>query len=169
MVKPLNEQKLSHKIHTQKSHSLTEEFEHMRDAIMRRAYEIFASRPYQFAGPLDDWLAAEREMVWQPQLAVTENDTGYTLEVAVPGLKADDIEVHSTEEEILVKSSACPPAPEGETVHVCEFPRGRVFRSVTLPRKIERDKVSAELHDGILRITVPAAKAEVARKVPVAA
>lgn len=169
MAKPLSEQKLSHKVHTQKSHSLTQEFDDMREAVMRRAYEIFAGRPEHLAGPLDDWLAAEREMVWQPPLAVTENAEGYELEVAVPGLKAEDIEVHSTEEAILVKSSVCPPSPTGDTVHVCELPQGRVFRSVTLPRRIERDKVSAELHDGILRITVPAAQIEAARKVPVAA
>jgi HSP20 family protein len=169
MAEPLSEQKLSHQVHTQKSHSLTQEFDDMREAVMRRAYEIFAGRPAHFAGPLDDWLAAEREMVWQPPLAVTEYAEGYGLEVPVPGLKADDIEVRSTEEAVQVKSTACPPSPTGDTVHVCALPQGRVFRAVTLPRRSERDKVSAELHDGILSITVPAAQIEAARKVPVAA
>lgn len=169
MVKPLNEQKLSHKVETHKTQSLSEELTQLRDTVMQRAYEIFCQRPAGLAGPLDDWLAAERELVWQPLMTVAENDEGFVLEVAVPGLKASEIEVHSTEDEILVKSEACGAAPEGEILHVCELPRGRVFRAVHLPRKINRDKVSAELRDGLLKITVPAAPAERARQVPVAA
>jgi len=169
MVKPLNEHKLSHKVETRQAQSLTEELTQLRDNVMQRAYEIFCERPAEGAGPLDDWLAAERELVWQPLMTVAENDDGFVLEVAVPGLKASEIEVQSTEDEILVKSAACAAPPAGEILHVCELPRGKVFRTVQLPRKINRDKVSAELHDGLLKITVPAAPAAQPRNVPVAA
>lgn len=169
MVKPLHEQKLTHKVETRPAQSLAEELTQLRDAIMQRAYEIFCDRPAGLAGPLDDWLAAERELIWQPLMTVAENDDGFVLEVAVPGLKASEIEVQSTEDEILIKSEACATPPAGEILHVCELPRGKVFRTVQLPRKINRDKVSAELHEGLLKITVPAAPVPQARKVPVAA
>lgn len=169
MVKPLNEHKLAHKVETHPSPSLADELTQLRDSVMQRAYEIFCQRPAGLAGPLDDWLAAERELVWQPLMTVAENDDGFVLELAVPGIKAGDIEVHSTDDEILVKSDSSGTPPAGDILHVCELPRGKVFRTVHLPRKINQDKVTAELHDGLLKITVPTAPAARARKVPVAA
>ncbi len=169
MAKPLNEQKLSHKVETHPTSSLRDEFTRLRDTVMQRAYDIFCQRPAELAGPLDDWLAAERELVWQPQMTVAETAEGFVVEVAVPGLKPADVEVQSTDDEILIKSAVCGSAPEGEVLHVSELPRGRVFRAVHLPRKIDREQVSAELRDGLLKITVPAAPAEAARNVPVAA
>ena len=168
MVKQATEQKQGCKVQTRKASSLIEEMDALRGAIMQRAYEIFAGRDGRYGGPLDDWLAAERELVWQPPMAVSQHNGGYRIELAVPGLKAGDIEVQSTEEEILVKSAACASgcAP-GDTLCLSELPQGHVFRTIALPRTIDREHVTAELHDGLLHIEVPMAAAAVSRKVPV--
>ena len=76
MAKPLNEQKLSHKVETHPTSSLRDEFTRLRDTVMQRAYDIFCQRPAELADPLDDWLAAERELVWQPQMTVAETAEG---------------------------------------------------------------------------------------------
>jgi HSP20 family protein len=43
-------------------------------------------------------------------------------------------------------------------VHLCEFERGRLFRSVHLPEPIDPDSVTAECRDGLLRLTAAVAK-----------
>ena len=168
MAKQSSEPKLACKVTTRKASSLMEEMDDLRQSIMQRAYEIFCGGR-SLGGPLDDWLAAERELVWQPPIAVSEHNGGYRIEMAVPGIKAEDIEVQSTEEEILVKSAACAPVcEEGDKLFMSELPQGRVFRTIALPRKIDREHVTAELHDGLLQISVPAKGAPASRKVPVA-
>jgi len=52
-------------------------------------------------------------------------------------------------------------------VHTCEFRSGSLFRAVQLPKKIDPDKVKAELKNGMLLLTADIAEPSRARKVSV--
>ena len=61
--------------------SLLEEMERVAEAIRRRAFDNFLMRGGAFGSDLDDWLLAERELVWTPGAEMTENDKEVTLRV----------------------------------------------------------------------------------------
>jgi HSP20 family molecular chaperone IbpA len=53
-------------------------------------------------------------------------------------------------------------------VHLCEFSRGKVFRSIHLPEQIDPETAKAEYRNGLLRLTASIAK-PTTTKIPVQA
>ena len=92
-------------VSVKKSKSIFDEMERMRDRITRRAYEMFSANGGMFGRDMDDWLQAERELVWKPAVELAEKDGAFRLEIAVPGVDAEDIDVEVTPEDILIKAN----------------------------------------------------------------
>jgi hypothetical protein len=76
----------------------------MQDRIMRRAYEIFERNGGMLGHNLENWMQAERELVWRPPLELSEKDGKFELEAAIAGVEARDIEIEVTPEEIVLKA-----------------------------------------------------------------
>lgn len=141
-----------------------------RDEIARRAYELFESRGLAERRELDDWLCAERELFWEPQATITERGDAYLIEIAMPGAKPEDLEVRVTGNDVLVKSTRCIKRHgDGEKRCMDELPQGKAFRLFEFPARLDSAKATAELRDGLLRVSVPVCPAEPGRVVPVAA
>jgi HSP20 family protein len=152
----------------QKKDSFWEQIQKMEDRIMRRAYDIFRGTGSEFGKDLDNWLAAERELVWKPPIELEEKDNQFKVQVAVAGVDPRDLKVEVTSEELLVKGETKTEKKEekGE-VHTSEFQSGSLFRSIRFPKKIDADKVKAEIKNGLLTITAPIAEEAKARKVDI--
>jgi HSP20 family protein len=153
-----------------KTKSIFDEMDKMRDRIMQRAHEIFRSNGGIFGRDLDDWLQAERELVWKPSIELDEKDNEFRLRVSVPGVDPKDIDIEVTPEDILVKADLHHEHKEekGE-VYTCEFASGNLFRSVHLPKKIDPEKVKAEFKNGIVSLKAPVAEAARAKKIQIEA
>lgn len=146
-----------------KSKSIFDEIVRMNDRIMRRAYDIFSENGRTSGKELDDWLQAERELIWKPAIELEEKDNQFRLAVAVPGIDSKDIEIDVTSEDILIRANVHHEHKEekkGE-VYACEFDSGNLFRSIHLPKKIDADNVKAEFGNGILTLQAPIAEARV--------
>jgi HSP20 family protein len=153
-----------------KSKSVFDEVERMRDRIMRRAYDIFTSNGGFFGKDIDDWLQAERELVWRPAIELTEKDDQFRLELSAPGVDPKDIDIEVTPEDILIRADVHHEHRKEEgDVHACEFAHGNLFRSIHLPRKIDPEKVKAEFKNGLLNLTAPVAEEARAKKVTIEA
>src|SRR5215471_12619940 len=73
--------------------------------------------------------------------------------------RAKDINIEVTPEDIVLKAETRHQHDEKkETLHMCEFESGSMFRSIHLPRRINPDKVKAELKNGLLRVTADIAE-----------
>jgi HSP20 family protein len=153
-----------------KSKSIFDEVERMQDRIMRRAYDIFTSNGSPFGRDFEDWMQAERELVWKPAVELTEKDDEFRLELAAPGIDPKNIDIEVTPEDILIRADVHHEhrKEEGE-VYICEFAHGNLFRSVHLPKKIEPEKVKAEFKNGLLTLNAPVAAEARAKKVTVEA
>jgi HSP20 family protein len=153
-----------------KSKSVFDEIDRMNDRIMRRAYDIFTSNGGQFGKDIDDWMQAERELVWRPTVELTEKDDTFYLEVAAPGVDPKELDVEVTPDDILIRADVHHEHKEkkGE-VHVCEFAHGNLFRSIHLPKKVDPDKVKAEFKNGLLTLNAPVAEEARAKKVTIEA
>ena len=134
--------------------SIFDELNEMHDRIMRRAFEVFEHNGGVFGKDLDNWLQAERELLWKPALELREKDGKFLLEAAVSGVDPRDIDIEVTPEDIVLKAEVKHEhKQENGTVHVCEFQFGKMFRSIHLPKKINPDRVKAEFTNGLLRVT----------------
>jgi HSP20 family protein len=150
--------------------SIFDEIDRMHDRVMRRAYDIFTSNGGLFGKDFDDWMQAERELVWRPAVELTEKDDTLYLEVAAPGVDPKELDVEVTPDDILIRADVHHEHKEkkGE-VHVCEFAHGNLFRSIHLPKKIDTDKVKAEFKNGLLTLNAPVAEEARAKKVTIEA
>jgi HSP20 family molecular chaperone IbpA len=146
-------------IEIRRTDSIRSEFERLHQAISERAYEMFRHRDWWSGGPLADWLNAEHELVWQPPIELRQKDDQLEVLAAVAGVDSKDLDVQVTAEDVLIKSEVDHHhAAESGTVHLCEFNRGKVFRSIHLPDKIDPETAKAEYRNGLLRLTASIAK-----------
>jgi HSP20 family protein len=153
-----------------KTDSIFEKLRDMQDRIMHRAYEIFDGNGGAFGWELDHWLQAERELVWTPRVELREKDGEFRIEISVPGVEAEDLDIEVTPEDILVKAEmAHEHEEERGKVHFCEFETGNMFRAIHLPKKVNVDKVKAEFKNGILKVTAEIAEEARAKKIKVGA
>lgn len=135
-----------------KPSSVFDQMNEMQDRIMRRAYEIFGRNGNQLGRDLEHWAQAERELVWKPAFELSEKHGQFHLQAAIPGVDAKDIDLEVTPEDIILKAETQHEHKEQKgIVHYCEFERGKMFRSIHLPKKIDPDKVKAEFKNGLLR------------------
>jgi HSP20 family molecular chaperone IbpA len=144
-----------------KSDSIFEEVEKMRNHIMKRAYELFEGRGFEFGRDLDDWLAAEREFVWAPPIEVEEGDNEITVKLSAPGVEAKDLDVELTAEDLLVEAERHEEHEKKKgKARTREMRTAKLFRSVHLPKRIDPDSAKAEFKDGMLKLTAKVVGAE---------
>jgi HSP20 family protein len=101
-----------------------------------------------------------------PLVNVKETDKAYTLELAVPGLKRDDISI-SVEDNLLTISYENKKENEERTeqFHRREFVCTSFERSFRLPEnEVNIDKLEANYQDGVLNIHIPKHKESENRK-----
>ena len=89
------------------------------------------------------------------------------VELEVPGIKGDQVDISVTGGELTVKINCPEVQQENVTYHRRERPAGSVSRILRLPVEINSDRVEAELHDGVLLITLPKAESAKTRKINV--
>lgn len=148
--------------------TLLEHMEAITDSIRKRAFNLFQNRNGQNGFDLDDWLQAEREMVWSPASELVEGQDDFQARVALAGFDAKDIEVTATPEALIIEAEKTHThdAKEGD-VRFCEFSSKKLLRRIDLPTAINVDKVTASLDNGMLQVNAP--KAAQAKQVGAAA
>src|SRR5262245_6292793 len=76
-----------------KTESIVDELNDVHDRIMKRAFEIFDGNGHAFGKDLEDWLQAERELIWKPAIEIQEIDREILLQIATPGVDPKDIDI----------------------------------------------------------------------------
>jgi HSP20 family protein len=149
------------------SNSIFDELRKTQDRIMKRAYDIFRSNG-DSGSDLDNWLAAERELIWKPSIELREADGQFLVNVEMPGVDAEKLNIEVTPDELLVTADIRDERKDEKgKVHTTELKTGHMFRSVSFPKHVIMEKVTAELKDGMLKITAPISDVQKARKVDV--
>lgn len=120
----------------------------------------------------DPWASAERIFGGQmvPAMDMRETDDQYTLEVEMPGVKPEDTEVTLEGRTLVVRGrfgEDSEQQSENERYIVRERRSGSFTRAITLPGGIDVDNVSSQFEDGVLRIMLPKAAEQKARRIPV--
>lgn len=99
------------------------------------------------------------EKGFYPLLDVSETNSHYTVELDIPGVKKEDINISVDNNILTIKGKK-----EIEEEHKDNnyYSRERFYgdfnRSMTLPSGINADKIDADFNNGVLTIKVPKAK-----------
>ena len=109
--------------------------------------------------------AAEGENFLTPSYELKQNGDAYGLEVFVPGVAKDAIELQVDQGEFVVTARRRWKAPEGWTEVFRETSDADYRLRVDLNDAVDVDKINAELEHGILRVTLPRAEALKPRKI----
>lgn len=103
-----------------------------------------------------------------PLLNLTEDTENYYLRAELPGMKGDDLNIQATENNISISGERkLPEENENARFHRRERDFGRFSRAVTLPGKIDNDKISAKMTDGVLTVTIPKAESTKPRQIEI--
>ena len=88
---------------------------------------------------------------------VVESDKDYKVEVAAPGMKKEDFNIHlgDNNELIITMEQKNENKEEHKKYLRREFAYSKFQQSFVLPDNIEKEKISASVNDGILTIEVP--------------
>lgn len=91
-----------------------------------------------------------------PSIDVVETEQDVTIWADVPGLDRKDLELTVAANVLTLKGEkrSAPKAEKDRGVYRDETWSGNFHRSFSLPESADPDKVSAEIHDGVLKVTV---------------
>lgn len=108
-------------------------------------------------------------VLFRNQLAANVWDRGDALqiEMELPGVKNDQIDISVTGLDLSVRVDRPDVAQEGVAYHRRERPVGSSTRVLRLPTEVNADRVEAQLRDGVLLITLPKAESAKPRKINV--
>jgi len=99
----------------------------------------------------------EAEITYKPAANVREDESNYTIELALPGFVKEEISI-SFEDEVLTVTAGRQPQEDvkGPKYTWNEFGyKSKYERSFQLPETIDADSISAAFENGILRIALP--------------
>jgi HSP20 family protein len=103
----------------------------------------------------------------QPPVNVWEEQDSLKVEMELPGIKSEHLEISVAGNELSIKVNRPDVDQEGVTYHRRERPVGVLSRMVRLPAEVDADRVEADLRDGVLTITLPKAESAKPRKINV--
>jgi HSP20 family protein len=102
-----------------------------------------------------------------PAATVLENADGYTLEVEMPGVNKESLEMWVENNELTILGRRSMPAVEGTRIHQESRPEN-YRRSFELDPSIDAAKISAKIEQGVVTLTLPKAERVKPRKIAVA-
>ena len=103
----------------------------------------------------NDWMMKTNATA--PAINVVESDKDYKVEVAAPGMKKEDFNIHLGEnnELVITMEQKNENKEEHKKYLRREFAYSKFQQSFILPDDIEKEKISASVNDGILTIELP--------------
>lgn len=96
-----------------------------------------------------------------PLVNIWVDGDGAVLTTEIPGIDAKSMEISVAGKSVSLRGSRRPePEREGQTYHRRERWYGEFSKTVELPFNIEADTVEARFQKGVLKVTLPKAKAD---------
>ena len=104
-----------------------------------------------------------------PRTNLYDTGAALVLKAEVPGLGEKDFDLTLNQDVLTLRGERKPDAPEGYAVHRQERTPLRFARSFQLPSKVDPEKATATLRNGILTVSLPKAPEAQPRSIAVKA
>ena len=124
--------------------------------------------------PIRDLLAIQQRLDrfapaaagWTPPVDLIETDDAYVVVAELPGVDRDDLSISMHDDSRLTIAGVRRERP-GEEYHRVERGHGCFSRTFHLPIPVDADRITADLHEGVLTVTCPKALNAVGRRIPI--
>jgi HSP20 family protein len=112
-----------------------------------RLFDEIIHRPWGIPGQM---------LEWKPPIDLYETPDAFVLEMDIPGTKRDDIRVEVEGPYLVIEGQRDFKRTHNRVrFHYQERCCGEFIRQVALPQSVDKDRIEAELKDGVLRVTLP--------------
>ncbi|HEU0274137.1 MAG TPA: Hsp20/alpha crystallin family protein [Candidatus Udaeobacter sp.] len=109
---------------------------------------------------------AQSEQFVAPPASVMQKGDGYTLEVEMPGVNKDGLDISVENNELTIVGRRSVPAVAGTLLHR-ESRLENFRRTFELDPSIDANKISAKVEQGLVTLTLPKAEHVKPRKIAV--
>jgi HSP20 family protein len=134
------------------------------DRLQRRLDRAF----FDWSDPALVRVRRAPRVAW-PATNVFETAEAFVVKADVPGLGEGDVAVSVEEDSLVVRGERKVDAPPGYQVHLRERAPVAFTRKLPLPARVDAERVSATLTNGVLTITLPKSKDALPRQIAVKA
>jgi HSP20 family protein len=109
---------------------------------------------------------AQAEQFIMPPASVTESTEGYTLEIEMPGVSKDGLDISVENNELTIVGRRSLPVVEGTLIHHESRPEN-FRRTFELDPSIDANKINAKVEQGLVTLTLPKAEQVKPRRITV--
>jgi HSP20 family protein len=105
--------------------------------------------------------------VFVPVTDIFETEKSLTVVLEMPGVERDNVEIELADGVLTIEGRINFVKYEGLQPVYTEYNIGNYARSFHLSRDIQHDRISAELKDGVMTVTLPKAEKAKPRKIKI--
>jgi len=102
-----------------------------------------------------------------PPINIFQKGDDLVVVVELPGIDRNDLEIEAKENTIRIRGKKAIAYGEQASVHRRERVSGMFDRTLSVPIRIEPDRIKAEYRDGMLALFIPRAEADKPRSIKV--
>jgi len=133
-----------------------EDFAKNTEAIAEKAFEIFQKRGFKFGHELEDWFKAERQLFRKVPIDIKDMKGNLNVRAEVPGFTADNLKVSVEPNRVTIKGETEEKTEKkDEGTLYSEWKSNKIFRTFDLPHRVDAEKATALIKDGVLTLTIP--------------
>lgn len=97
--------------------------------------------------------------VWSPLTDIVEEHDRYVFKTDLPGVDPKEVKINLVDGRLSISGERkMETEDKNKNYHRVERSYGKYYRSFTLPRSVQADKIDAEFKNGQLMVTVPKAE-----------
>jgi HSP20 family protein len=111
--------------------------------------------------------SAQLHTGWSAALDLYQNNDNIVATVELPGMRKEKIKISLHDGTLTISGERRRETTNGEKAEGTERYMGAFRRSITLPTRVDANKVSATYVDGILTVTLPKAEEVKPKQIPV--
>ena len=105
--------------------------------------------------------------IYRPAADIFESGETVVVKVDMPGVAPGDVDVTLERRVLTIRGKVNPPTPEGYRQVYVEYGVGDYERVFTLSEEIDRDRIVANVKDGVLTLELPRAASTQPKKIEV--
>ncbi len=141
------------------------------DSSLWRSFDRLANLRDEFNNLFDapTWPNGRQQLSsdWTPALDLYQTKDDVVALVELPGMRKEDIEISLHDGMLTISGERKDESTEGEKDGRSERFVGQFRRSISLPTRVDADKVNASYKDGILTVTLPKAEEAKPRQIQI--
>ncbi|MEW6252307.1 MAG: Hsp20/alpha crystallin family protein [Planctomycetota bacterium] len=105
--------------------------------------------------------------VYIPRVDIVEKPDELVLFADVPGVRPEDVEIDYDRGELRIRARVEPRQDPNTSYELCEYGVGDFARTFEVGEGIDANRISAEVHDGVLMLHLPKAESARTRRITV--